>query len=149
MFYCAVARGEPFAGFFRLVVERTDPAAVNDAAALIDDVNALGPRGVRIVGGVAHIIDSEGHGELESLDEIIGNHHALLECFRLRVTNVVFEIRFHLPLVGGMRFANVNRQEIGAFLVILINLNDVAHLAAKRWSSKTPEDENEWTQHEV
>ena len=145
MFYCAVARGEPFASFLRLVVEWTDPTAVSDAAALINDVNSLRPRGIGVIGGVAHVIDSEGQSEVESFDEIIRNRHALLECFRLRVTNVVFEIRFHLPLVGGMRFANVNRQEISAFLVILINLNDVAHLAAKRWSSKTPEDENEWT----
>ena len=145
MFYCAVARGKPFAGFFRLVVERTDPAAVSDATALINDVNSLGPRGIGVIGGVAHVIDSEGQSEVESFDEIIRNRHALLECFRLRVTNVVFEIRFHLPLVGGMRFANVNGQEIRAVLVILINLDNVAHLAAKRWSSKTPEDENEWT----
>jgi hypothetical protein len=145
VFYGAVARGEPFAGFFRLVVERTDPAAVSDPAALINDVNSLGPRGIGVIGGVAHVIDSEGQSELESFDEIVRDHHALFQRFRLRVTNVVFEIRFHLPFVGGMRFANVNGQKIRALFIILVNLNDVAHLAAKRRSSKTPEDENEWT----
>src|SRR5213594_3942438 len=48
--YGAVAGGEPFAGFFRCVIERTDPAAIGDAAALIDDVNAFRPRGVGIIG---------------------------------------------------------------------------------------------------
>ena len=145
MFYCAVSRGKPFAGFFRLVVERTDPAAVSDAAALINDVNSLGPRGIGVIGGVAHVIDSEGQSELESFDEIICDHHTLLQSFGLRVTNVVFEIRFHLPLVGGMRFANVNGQKIRAAFVVFINLDDVANLAAKWRSSKTPEDENERT----
>src|SRR5260370_2092350 len=42
-----------------------------------------------------------------------------------------------------MRFANVNGQKIRMLLVVLINLNDVAHLAAKRRSSKTPEHQHE------
>ena len=145
MFHRSVARGQPFAGFFRLVVERPDPATVGDAAAFVDDIDTLGPRGVRIVSGVAHVIDSEGQGELESFDEIIGDREALFQCFRLRVADVVFEIRFHLPFVGGVRLANVNGQKISAVLVILKNLNDVAYLAAKGRSSKTPEDENERT----
>jgi hypothetical protein len=42
-----------------------------------------------------------------------------------------------------VRFANVNGQEIRALFVIFINLNDVAYLAAKRRSSKTPEHQHE------
>jgi len=42
-----------------------------------------------------------------------------------------------------MGFANVNSQKISAILIILINLNDVANLAAERRSSKTPEDQHE------
>ena len=143
MFHRSVARGQPFAGFFRLVVERPDPATVGDAAAFVDDIDTLGPRGVRIVSGVAHVIDSEGQGELESFDEIIGDREALFQCFRLRVADVVFEIRFHLPFVGGVRLANVNGQKISAVLVILKNLNDVAYLAAKGRSSKTPKHQHE------
>jgi hypothetical protein len=143
VFYCSVARGQPFASFFRFVIERTNSAAVRDAAALIDDVNALGPGRVRIIRGVIHVVDSERQREFESFREIIRDHHALLERFRLRVANVVFQIGFHLPFVGGMRFANVDGQKIGAILVVLINLYDVAHLAAKRRSSKTPEDQDE------
>jgi hypothetical protein len=42
-----------------------------------------------------------------------------------------------------MRFANVHGQKIGVFLIVVVNLNDVANLAAKRRSSKTSEDKYE------
>jgi hypothetical protein len=42
-----------------------------------------------------------------------------------------------------MRLADVNGQEIRAPFVVLINLNDVAYLAAKRRSSKTPKHQHE------
>ena len=143
MFHRPIARGQPFAGFFGLVVERPHPAAIGDMTALINDVNPLRPRGVRVIGGVAHVVDSEGQGELVSLGEIIRDGHALLQCFGLRVTDVVLHIGFHLPFVGGVRLANVNGQEIRTLFVIFINLNDVADLAAKRRSSKTPKHQHQ------
>jgi hypothetical protein len=76
--------------------------------ALINDVNPLGPGSVRVIGGVTHVVDSEGQGKLESLGEIIRDRHALFKRFRLRVADVVLDVGFHLPFVGGMRFANVN-----------------------------------------
>src|SRR5258707_9379601 len=42
-----------------------------------------------------------------------------------------------------MRFANVNGQKVRMLLVILINLNDVAHLAAKWRSSETPKHQHQ------
>ncbi len=143
MFYCTVPRGQPFTGFFRLVIERSDSAAIGDASALINDVNPLGPGSVRIVGGVAHIVDAEGQGEFESLDEIVGDHDALLQRFWLGVADFILQIGFHLPFVGGVRFANVDGQEIRVLFVIVVNLNDVANLAAKGWSSKTAKHQNQ------
>ena len=145
MFYGAVARGQPFAHFRGVVVERTHSAAVGDVPALINDVQALGPCGVGIVSRVAHVVDAEGQGKLESLCEIIGDRQALLQRFRLRVADVIFilQIRFHLPFVGGMRFANVDGQKIGVILIVVVNLHDVANLAAERRSSKTPEDQHQ------
>jgi len=143
VFHRSVASGEPFAGFLRFVIERANPAAVGDPAALIDDVDAFGPGGVRVIGGVAHVVDSKGQGEFEPFREIIRDDHALLQRFRLGVTNVILQIGFHLPFVGGVRFANVNGQKVGVVLVVLINLNDVAYLAAKRRSSKTAENQHE------
>jgi hypothetical protein len=42
-----------------------------------------------------------------------------------------------------MRFADINGQKIGVVLVILIDLNNVANLAAERRSSKTSKDEHQ------
>ncbi len=139
MFYRAIARGQPFAGFFWFVIERSHPAAIGDMAALINDVNALGPCSVSVIGCVAHVIDPKGQREFESLREIIRDGHALLQRFRLRVADIVLHVGFHLPFVGGMRLANVHGQKIRVVLIIFINLNDVAHLAAKWRSSKTSE----------
>jgi hypothetical protein len=43
-----------------------------------------------------------------------------------------------------MSLANVDSEEIGVILVIVIELNDVANLAAERRSSETAEDKDEW-----
>jgi hypothetical protein len=43
-----------------------------------------------------------------------------------------------------MSFANIDSEEIGVVLVIVIELNDVANLAAERRSSETAEDKDEW-----
>jgi hypothetical protein len=144
VFYGAVARGEPFADFAGIVIEWPYAAAVGNASAFINDVEAFGPGRISLFRGVAHVVDSEGQSEFKSLDEIVGDNDALFERFRLRVTDVIliFQIGFHLPFVGGMRFANIDGQEIRVFFVVFINLNDVADLATKGRSSKTAEDEN-------
>ena len=109
----------------------------------VDDVNALRPRGVGVVGSVAHVIDPEGQRKLESFGEIIRDGHALFQRFWLHITDVIRHVGFHLPFVGGMRFAHVNGQEIGVIFVVVINLNDVANLAAERWSGETAEHQNQ------
>ena len=90
MFYGAVAGGEPLANFSGIVVEGAHTAAVCDAAAFVDYVEAFGPGGVGEVGGVAHVIYSEGQIEFEALDEIVGDDDALFERFRLRVADIIF-----------------------------------------------------------
>ena len=144
MLHRPVARGQPFAHFGGRVIERSNSAAIRNAAALINNVKALGPSGISVIGGVAHVVDAEGQRKLESLRKIIRDRQALLQRFRLRVADVIFifKIGFHLPFVGGMRFAHVDGQKIGVLLIVLVNLNDVADLAAKGRSSKAPENEN-------
>ena len=143
VFYFAVARGEPCARFFRVIVEWAHPAGVRDFALLIDDVNALGPSGVSVVCGVGHVVDAEGQRVFLPLDEIIGDGDALLEGSRLRVADILFHVGFHLPLVGRMRFAHVDGQEIGVVFVIVVNPDDVADLATKWRSSVTAENDHQ------
>ena len=145
MFCFAEAVGEPVANFPGIVFEGAVAAFVRDTALLVEDIEALGPGGVGVIGGVVHFVDAEGDGIFEALGEIVGDGDALLERFRLGVADVVFVffIRFHLPLVERMRFADVDGEEIGAVLVVVVDLRDVTNLAAEGRSSETAEDENE------
>jgi hypothetical protein len=131
----AVAGGEPTADFVRIVREGSHAAAIGDATGFVDYVEALGPRGIGVVGGVIDVVDAEGDWVVETLDEIVRDGYALRQSFRLGVTHVVLHVGFHLPLVGRMGFADVDSQEIGVIFVIVVNLHHVTDVAAKRRSS--------------
>ena len=143
MLHGAVAGGQPSADFFGIVVERAHTAAIGDAARFIDDVEALWPGGVRVVCRVTHVVDAKGDGIFEALDEIVGNGHPLSQALWLGVAYVVLHIGFHLPLVGGMSFADVDSQKIGVILVVVVNLHHVTDVASKGRSSVAAEDDNE------
>src|ERR1700728_3657390 len=128
-----------------MVIEGTHTTGVGDASALVNDVNALRPRGIGVVGGIAHVVDPKGNRVLQALNEIVGNGDALLQSFRLRVAHIFLHVRFYLPLVGGVRFADVDGQEVGVILIVLVDFDDVADLATKRRSSVTAEDDHQRT----
>jgi hypothetical protein len=138
MLHSPVTRSQPFPRFRRLVVKRPHPAAIGDVPALINNVNALRPGGIGQIRRIAHIIHAERQRIFEALGKIIRNRHALLQRLRLRVTNVFLHVGFHLPFVGGVRFAHIYSQEISLILVVIINLYDVANLATEGGSGKTP-----------
>ena len=143
MFHFAVAGGEPRADFLWIIIERPVAAFVSDVAGLIHNVKAFGPSGVGVVGGVGHFVDAEGNGVFVALGEIVADGDALLDGLGLSVANVFLDVGLHLPLVGGMRFANVDGQKIGVVFVIVKEQLDVANLATEGRSSKTAEDEDE------
>jgi hypothetical protein len=141
----AVALREPGANFLGIVFERAIAALVRNLTVFVDDVESLRPRGVSIVGSVGHLVDAEWNGIFEALGEIVGNGDAVVQGLGLHVANVIllFGVGFHAPLVEGMSLADVDGQEIGVILVIIVELNDVANLATKRRSSEAAEDEDE------
>lgn len=143
MLHRAVAGGEPGADFVGVVIERAHAAAVRNVAGFVDDVEAFGPCRVGVVGGVADVIDAEGDGIVEAFDEIVGDGYTLSEGFRLSVTHVVLHVGLHLPLVGGMGFADIDCQKVGVIFVIVVNLHHVTDVAAKGRSSVAAEDDDE------
>lgn len=145
MFHGPIPYSQPVSNFGGLVVEGPHPSAIDDMPGLINDVQPLRPSGVRVVGGIAHVVDSEGQWKFEARGEILGDRHPLLERFGLRVTYVILHVGFHLPFVDRMRLANVHGQKIRFVFVVVVNLNDVAHLAAERGSSKATEHQHQWT----
>lgn len=143
MLHRSITRRKPLAHFNGMVIERPNPAAISNAPTVINDVEPLRPGRIRSIRSVAHVVDPERERELESLGEVPGDGHALLQRLRLRVAYIILYVRFHLPFVGGMRFAHIDSQKIHAIFVVVVDLNDVANLAPERRSSKTPEDQHQ------
>ena len=144
MFYFTVLCGEPITDFLRIVFKWTHSTAIDDASRFIHDVEAFRPRGIHVIDCVRHVIDAEWKGKAKALDEIVGDGQTLVHRFGLHIADIFFDVRFHLPFVGGMRFADIYRQKIGVIFVIAKDLHDVADLATKRRSGEAAEDENEW-----
>lgn len=126
-----------------MIIERAEPSAVNDPSLLVDYVNPLRPGSVGSVGSVVHGVYRKRNRKFEARHEIIGDCDALWECGRLRVANVLFYIRSHLPFVLRMSFANINGEEIRTVLVLIVDLNEISDLAAKRRSSVAAKNQNE------
>ena len=126
-----------------MIVEWPDPPAIHNLSFFINDVYALRPRRIRVIRNVVHVIHGEGNWEVETLDEIVSDGHALFGSMRLRVTNTLINVRLHLPFVERMRFANIHGQEIRAILVIVIEIDEVAYLAPERRSGIAAEDQNQ------
>jgi hypothetical protein len=139
----AVAGGEPGADFVGVVVKRAHAAAISDTPGFVDDVEALGPGRVGGFSGVVDVIDAEGDGIVEALDEIVGDGNPLAEGFGLRVADVLLHVGLHLPLIRGMSFADVDGQEVGVVSVIVVNLHHVTDVAAERRSSVAAKDNHE------
>jgi hypothetical protein len=126
-----------------VVIERPNSSAIRDPALLINNIDTLRPRRVGVIRDVVHIVHAEGHWKMKTLDEIVGDGHALLGGVRLRVTNILIHVRLHLPFIERMRFADVHGEKIGAILVVVIQSDEVAYLAAKRRSGVAAEYENQ------
>jgi hypothetical protein len=62
---------------------------------------------------------------------------------RLRVANILIHVRLHLPFIEWMRFADVHGEKIGAILIVVIQSDEVAYLAAKWRSGVAAENENQ------
>lgn len=126
-----------------MVIEWTDPAPVHDLSLLINNVDALRPRRIGMVGDVMHIIDAKRNREVETLNEIISDGYALFGGVRLRVTHTLIHVRLHLPFIKRMRFANVDGQEIRPILVIIVKSDEVTYLAPERWSGIAAKHQNQ------
>ena len=126
MLYFAKSFRQPGPRFIRMIIKRSHSAVIRDMTILTNNINPLRPRCISIVRRVIYVVNSKRQRVVETLDEIIRDYHALFECFWLRVTNVILDVRFHLPLVSGMRFAHVDRQKIRVIFVIVVNLRDIA-----------------------
>lgn len=134
---------EPRARFFGMIVEWTQASAIHNLPGFIDDVEAFGPCCVGVISDVVHVVHGERQGEMESLNEIVGDGDSLREGMRLGVADVLIHVRLHLPFIERMSFADIDGEKVDAVLVIVIERDEVAYLAAEGGSGVTSEDENQ------
>jgi hypothetical protein len=139
----AKALREPGANFLRIVIEGAHAACICDAPVLVDHIEALGPCGIGQIRRVTHVVDPEGQRIFLPLHKIVGDGHALLQSFRLRVAHILFHVRFHLPFICGMRLAHINGKKVRVILVVVVNLDHVADVAPEGRSSVAAEDDHE------
>ena len=80
---------------------------------------------------------------MEALDEVVGDGDSLREGVRLGVADALIHVGFHLPFIERMSFADIDGEEVGAVLVIVIESDEVAYLAAEGRSGVTSEHQDQ------
>ena len=113
------------------------------AAVSIDDVEAVGPAGVIVFGGVLEIVDERGEFNSELHDAERAHLFALFEIFRSGEDHVVVEVIGILPDVGGVRFANVDGVKLHFIFVLFVERVEGGNLPPEGRSSVAAEDEND------
>jgi len=132
--------------FFEIVwfeAEWTRLALVRDSVVLIDKIDAIGPAGV---GGLSCVIESVDHcGEFDSKFAHAGssNIRTLVEIFRTRENDLVFEIALGLPDVAGVCLDNVDDQKGDSITVLIVELVEGGNLPPEGRSSVAAEDEHD------
>jgi hypothetical protein len=126
-----------------MVIEWADSTAINNFTLLINNIDALRPRRIGVIRDVMHVVHAEGNWKMETLDEIVGDGDALLGGVRLRVADILIDVRFHLPFIERMRFADVHGKKIRAILIVVVQSDEVAYLAAKWRSGVAAEHQNQ------
>jgi hypothetical protein len=127
-----------------MIVERAQASAINDFPGFVNNVEAFRPCCIGVIGNVVHVVHGKRQGKMETLDEVVGDGDSLREGMRLGVANVLIHVGLHLPFIERMSLADIDGEEIGAVLVIVIERDEVAYLAAERRSGVASEDQDQW-----
>ena len=114
-----------------MIVERAQASAINDFPGFVNNVEAFRPCCIGVIGNVVLVVHGKRQGKVKTLDEDLGDGHTLREGMRLGVADVLIHVGLHLPFIERMRLANIDGEEVGAVLVIVIECDEVAYLAAE------------------
>jgi hypothetical protein len=110
---------------------------------LIDEIEAVGPSGVGLLGRVIEVVEDGGELDTELADAGVGDFAALVEVAGTRENDVIFYVALHLPDVAGMCFENVDGEEADAIVVVVVELVEGRNLPPVGRSRVTAEDEDD------
>lgn len=130
-------------GFFGAEAGGTWSALVCDVPAGGNDVDALGPRGVRMGRGIVDAIEQYRQGKAETAPAKAGGGSAVVKRSVLLQKHLICNVRGYLPLVGGVCFRYVDEEEVGSFAVSREPRFEVARPATERRSGVTAKAEHD------
>jgi len=107
---------------FRIEAEGTRLALVRYVAGRIDQVKAIGPCRVRLLGRVSEFIQYSRNVDSQFADAGAGDESTFLFAPWTGEDNFIFDVTLHLPDVAGMRLGDVDHQECDLAAVLLIEL---------------------------
>ena len=114
----------------------------DDAAVLVDQINAIGPPGVGLLGGVAEFVEHRGKLDPQLAHASTGDQGAFIFILRAGKDDFVADVAFHLPNVAGMRLQNVDHEKRNLAVVLIVEFVEGRNLPPEGWSSVASEDQN-------
>src|SRR5580765_8036430 len=114
--------------------ERAWTALINHASSFINQINAIGPPGVRLLCGVVEIVDKGGKFDAEFPYAHVGYLCALSNVLWARKNDLIANVALHLPDITRMSFENVNSVELYPLTVLVGKLIKSRNLPPK-WRS--------------
>jgi hypothetical protein len=114
-----------------------------DFTVAINYVEAVGPSGVGGFDAIAQIVDYGWDVDSQFAYTAFSHGGSFLKCSRIGEDDLFADVDRHLPGVAGVRFADVDDQELGAILVLRVKIVERGNLPAKGWSSVAAEHEDD------
>ena len=135
---------QPLLNLVDLEPARPGSALIGNLAVDADDVQPIGPGAIVRVDLVVFAIEQRRHRHLQRLDALLGDLGSLVNSLRLRNLDQFLLVALQREENRiGMRFPDVDKEELRPVLVGLIDLFEVARLATERWSGVTAEDQDD------
>src|SRR6267378_1778010 len=124
--------GLQFVGF---EPERPGSALVGYASARINQEETIRPCRVGTLRRVAKFVEHRWNFDSEFAHTRTRNHGALVFGPRTGEDDLVFDVVLHLPHIAGMRFGDVDDEELDLVRILLVELVEGGNLPPERRSS--------------
>jgi hypothetical protein len=123
--------------------ERARLAFVDDAALLIDEIEAVGPAGVGLLSRIVEIVENGGELDAKLPNAGVGDFATFIEVARTGENDAIFDVALRLPNVAGMGLEDVDGEKADAIVVVVVELIEGRNLPPVGRSRVTAEDEDD------